>query len=208
MGPRSTNVPQMSWTRRPAVLAVAVVAALALVVINAGERGFFFWLGLGLFFGNMAALARWFNARREVAEWFPPTAEEEWRAAGFREVTKAEVTLADVLDHPDVRREFDRLPPGSVDVPALASWVHVCVWGMGVKVELAEEASAYVDLDVDEYRDPLLQALSSHFTVKSVSRPERGIYVGEFHEDIRATAIAPVVTRALVAGHLATVRTG
>lgn len=174
---------------------VAVAASMALIVRYWDERGGLFWLGTALLALNVVGLL----ASR--------AADVETRAESEAQ------RLSDLLHVPGVAAAFaagprhwrqvsyldEPMDPAAVDELAGFMWVEK---DDGWTLAVEDEVKPYVDLDVEEARDPVLRVLEAHPAIGSAWHEDREVYRAMASRRITLEDFAALAARAVVAHHL------
>ena len=196
----------MEWTRSPLMRALALMASVALVVVHWQDRGVWFWVGVALTLLNLAGILA---ARSRTG--MPAGRQSEQREQGGSH------TLGELLSLPGVATALAAGPPvwqqvsylddplGPMPVEELADYMWIedhDGWGIG----LGDEVKPYLDLDLDEADDPIIDVLRSHPAVADAYHEDREVYRVEERRPIGTEEFAELAARALVSHHVHTLR--
>jgi hypothetical protein len=183
---------------------LALAASAALVVIHAGERGPWFWVGLALVALNVGGFL-----------WRRFRADQGLPSAGQRRASRQSHRLDELLSLPDVAaalaegprrwRQVSHLETAAFE-PTTAQELAAFVWieqdDEGWTIALGDEVWPYVDLDMDEAVDPVIEVLVSHPGVEGAFHEDREVYRIEQRRPLGTGEVAELAARALVSHHV------
>jgi hypothetical protein len=188
----------MKWTRSPLMRALALMASVALVLVHWDERGAWFWVGVALTVLNITGIL---SASRAVL----PTERPQGVGESHRldELLSLPGVVAALATGPAVWHQVsyldDPLEPTTPEELAAFIWVENHEgWGIG----LGDEVKPYLDLDLDEEDDPVIDVLKDHPAVEDAYHEDREVYRIEQRRPLSTAEFAELATRALVAHHV------
>jgi hypothetical protein len=191
---------------------IAGIAAISLVVVHWSERDVWFWLGLTALVLNLLG---WVVNRSSLGTGLDGQAPAQGQSLLRGPSTDGEsfeYSLAELFKFPGVVAAFKAGPhlwrqvsyldesfdPASPYELAEFMWIeNDGEWAIG----LGDEVKPFLDLDVDETDDPLLDVLRSHPFVKDAYHEDREVYRIEQRQRISTEVFAELAARALVAHH-------
>ena len=195
------------WTRHPLTRAAALAASVYLVIAYAGERSFFFWVGLVLAALNLAGILAQARSSRRGAPPGPVRADPDADSARLSELMHdAAVTTAWAtapthwvqVTEPDGSGGPGRV----VAAQELAHFARVARVGITWRVDVEAGLWPFLDLDATEQDDVILGVLRAHPIVVGVRREDRGTYVVEPRHEITMDRFARLAARALATGQV------
>lgn len=204
----------MEWTRSWWMRTIAMAASVGLVVTHWDERDLWFWVGVALLVLNVTGLlTAGSRARRD---------REQLRAAeslGVGPLVRGPEDgesrcLAELLSVPGVAAAFaagpqawrqvsylDDPPLGPTSAEELAAFVWI-EHDEGWEIGLGDEVKPYLDLDLEESEDPIIEVLKAHAAVQDAYHEDREVYRVEERRPIGVEEFAELTARALVSHHV------
>lgn len=209
-----TDPRPLPWLTRPWVR-VALIVVIGLILVSEWpERGLLFWLGILVIGMQVIALAVGTQPARAGAD-----SESGSANVNVDDDSEAsiDVRLVELLDRPEVAAAVaeapsmwrqvsyleDELEP--VPLTELAEDIWVSLDGEGWTVAVGDELKPYLDLDVDEEDDPLVQALVAHPAFAIAYHEDREVYRAEPPVSLPVEEFAALAVRGLTRHHLAAV---
>lgn len=204
----------MDWTRSRGMRVAAFACAVALVVVYREERNGFFWLGAGLVVLNVVSLLRWRRASSRgedgagegaTAQATPGSDVDEWLLADLLTLPGVRQALG---DGPDRWRQVAYLHDETFD-PVAPTELAQFIWIQrddDWSLALGDEVKPFIDLDVPEDDDAVVQVLREHPEVNEAWHEDREVYAVASRRTLATETFAALAVRALVAGQRAAAR--
>jgi hypothetical protein len=196
---------------------LALIAAIVLVVLRWGERDTWFWLGVTLVVLNVVGLLA-SRSSAKVGQASEPAAAGSQRLDEPQEDDRS-YRLATLLSAPGVAAALAAGPPAWRQVSYLADFqvdpmtpeeLAGYIWleaQDGWSIGLADEVKPYLDLDLDETEDPMIDVLRSHPSVEDAYHEDREVYRIAARGPLSTEEFAELAARALVSHHNHAART-
>lgn len=199
----------MEWTRSPLMRAIALAASLTLVVTHQDDRDPWFWVGVGLTVLNVVGFVRARSSGPLPADDHPADGQpedghpEDGRSHRLAELVSVPGVAAAFAEGPPVWQQVSYLddPLGPAPVEELMEFVWVENHD-GWEIGLGDELKPYLDLDLDETDDPVIEVLRAHPGVEDAYHEDREVYRIEERRPLGTEEVAELCARALVAHHV------
>ncbi|WP_170219548.1 hypothetical protein [Nocardioides litoris] len=222
----------MDWSRSPVTRALALITSLALVVLDAAERGTWFWVGVVFTVANIVGLvaerrrgravppplaAAGVVDRRDEAVLEPSVDGSNAASDNGDDTDDTGATLADLLADPAVADALDAGPTrwqqvALLDEPVGPSTARELAGSVRVGddrpphdwyLAVGEELSAHLDLDTPEEDDAAIAVLEAHPDVAAAVHVDREVYGVEELRPMPLPERARLAAQALVAHQVA-----